>query len=262
MMISLPPGVRIDPPRMRAIDETTDRIVALNSEELCLLGRLIDFGSHRNGPIDSTPFSLEDSSIRHLAGLGLVNIRMRPRFLLKSFLTGRFNILQSIWRMGTRRLPAGPSLIHSALSSIRAAISAFWAPTLIFSIGFGMISLHLNMGGEEFFGALIAPMCFTASLGVHEFAHLRVLRRILKDNRRGALLVGPLRLAVTRPQLQGRPLRLVALAGPVGGIGAGVAIVAIPTPWCTFVGFFSICYHLANAWPWAHDGRHIWTGKE
>ena len=262
MMISLPPGVRIDPPRMRAIDETTDRIVALNSEELCLLARLIDFGSHRNGPIDSTPFSLEDSSIRHLAGLGLVNIRMRPRFLLKSFLTGRFNILQSIWRMGTRRLPAGPSLIHSALSSIRAAISAFWAPTLIFSIGFGMMSLHLRMGGEEFFGALIAPMCFIASLGVHEFAHLRVLRRILKDNRRGALLVGPLRLAVTRPQLQGRPLRLVALAGPAGGIGAGAAIVAIPTPWCTFVGFFSICYHLANAWPWAHDGRHIWTGRE
>lgn len=262
MKISLSPGVRIDSTRMRAIDETTDRVVALNSAELSLLASLIDSDSHRNAPIDSTHFSLESSPIRHLAVLGLINIRMRPRVLLKSFLTGRLSVLHSIWRMGSTRLPAGPSLIHSALSSVRAAFSAFWAPTLMCSIGFGIISLRLRMGGQEFFGALMAPMFFTVSLGVHEFAHLGVLRKILKDSRRGALLVGPLRLAVTRPQLRGRSLRLVALAGPAGGIGVGTAIVAIPTAWCTFVGFFSICYHLANAWPWAHDGRHIWMGKE
>lgn len=113
---------------------------------------------------------------------------------------------------GKHSPPRGPSLIHSALSSIRAAFSAFWAPTLMCSIGFGMISLHLNMGGEEFFGALTAPMCFTASLGVHEFAHLRVLRRILKDNRRGALLVGP-------PAARRDPSAIAGAAAPPRGTG-------------------------------------------
>jgi hypothetical protein len=66
-----------------------------------------------------------------------------------------------------------------------------------------------------------------------------------------------------RPDVTGRRLRAVAVAGPLAGVGVGVLATALiqAQPVCGLAGMIVVALHLANLTPRAPDGRACWTGQ-
>lgn len=241
--------------------------VAVVPEDARLLAELIAAG--RGG----RPWTAADDpgTLARLCDLGLVSLDLGRgawwRSLVDAIRTGDDRRLRAVRRLQAARVPVpvGAPAVGTAVRVVVVAYGAAAAALTLLALAAGALT---GAGPGLLLHAAAAPWIFLLTVAVHEAAHLAAVRRAVRDPRSGAFVHGPWRLAVARPALAGRPLRLVAAAGPVAGtatsavgglVGATLGPDAAPL---VLTGIVAACYHTANLVPWATDGRHVWTGRE
>jgi hypothetical protein len=134
-------------------------------------------------------------------------------------------------------------------------------PILAMALGIGGVALVTGL----LTGELVTPLSASAwavlscavSIICHESAHLLALRTLARDRTIGAIEHSWLSVWIVGPAGCDRAQRVTALAGPLAGMLACVALAyAGVAGWiCWMVGFV----HAANLFPLAPDGRIVFS---
>lgn len=146
------------------------------------------------------------------------------------------------------------------MGAMLATVAASAIPSLAIAVGLGSIAVIAGLAADDMASALRAlgwgvPVLI-ASLVTHEFAHLAVMRGVLRDRLAGAVAHSWLNVWVVGPVLASTPSRVVATAGPLAGAAMAAAMASAGGP--RWIAWLVGTAHLVNLAPGFPDGRALW----
>lgn len=233
-MLRLQPGFDLVE-RRTVFDRFRKRRLPLSDEEWNLVH---DIEARSGLPADG----LDSRSSESAASLGhgiITSSRWPNRFRIPNDLTMP---LRFVWHTAIAlRLPIGIALTTAAA-----------------------LTWLLRIPAPFILGVLVLLVMVTWSVASHELAHLAALRLVLADPEVGGLWRKGGGIAVIRPSLDGRRLRIVAAAGPLGG---GLAVLPMilfegALPGTTAGLVVSLVFNLMHLLPPTGDGSALWSGSD
>ena len=149
-----------------------------------------------------------------------------------------------------RRHAQGPPPVAFAQALLAGAVPAVVVTALLVAAG-AAIGALVGASADGVRAGALGALAWWLSMAAHEDGHLLALRAVERDRRLGALEHSWLNVWVVAPV---RPSALVAVAGPLAGATACVALAPLLGGWIPWLG---AALHLANLAPFAPDGRAL-----